>query len=158
MMEKLRLWLIALVVTTFMIAALERITPEGGAKRMLRFASGLLLLVVLLRPLTGGHDVARQASLRYFQAETERLQKQYEAEDRLRAETLIRKKTEAYIEARAAERGLSLRAETELCGEGELPAIESLILHGSRDISFEKDIAAALGIDTGRISWEEGDE
>ena len=158
MMEKLRFWLIALVATAFLITAAERLTPEGGAKKILRFASGLLLLIVLLRPLTGEFTTELQPSLRYFQDETERLKEEYTAENRSRTETLIREKTDSYIETRAAELGLSLEAETKLHWTGEVPEIEGVLLRGSRNDGFGKAIASALGIDEGKVRWEEGDE
>lgn len=157
-MEKLRLWLIALVATAFLIAAAERLTPEGGAKKILRFASGLLLLIALLRPLTGELETELQPSLRCFQDETERLKEEYTSENRSRTETLIREKTDSYIETRAAELGLSLQAETKLRWTGEVPEIEGVLLQGRRNDGFGEVIASALGIDEGKVRWEEGDE
>ena len=158
MMENLKCWLIAVVATVFLITAAERLTPEGGAKKILRLAAGLLLLIVLLRPFTGEPVPELPPDFRSFRTETERLRAEYEAENRFRTETLIREKTEAYIETRAAESGLSLRAETRILWNGEDPTIGGVVLRGERNADFEKVLAAALGIDKGSISWEEGDQ
>lgn len=158
MTEKLRAWLIALVATAFLIAAAERICPESGAKKLLRFSSGLLFLIVLLSPVTRETAAVLAPDLRCYQEETERLKKEFKAENAHRAETLIQEKTKAYIETRAAERGLLLQAELRLRWEDEIPVIDRLILHGCRDDDFAKSIAADLGLDEGSVTWEEGEE
>lgn len=158
MTEALRLWLISLIGSVFLISAAEQLTPEGGPKKILRFASGLLLLTVLLRPLTGTADTEIKTRLHHFRSETERLREEYTAENNSRMETLIAEKTASYIETRAAELGLSVQAEAKIRWEGEIPGIEGIVLRGSRDAGFEKSIADALGIDVGKLRWEEGDE
>ena len=52
-MDSLRQWLVSLTAAAIFLGAAESLVSQGGVRRVLRLAGGLVLLVVLLRPITG---------------------------------------------------------------------------------------------------------
>lgn len=62
MVEILRGWLLGLVAAALILTVLRALVPKGSIRPVARVTAGLVLLLVLLRPLAGlGGRVAARA-------------------------------------------------------------------------------------------------
>ena len=150
MMEAIRSYLTA-VVAVSMIAVLASALSHGSRmERVVRFAAGLLaLLVCVARTLT---DVLEQAerALDYDASGTDRTR-----QDMLR--DLIRENTERTIEKQAEALGMLVRADVTLTEE-EYPQPWSATLTGTLDPeqvrALSEFLSQSLGIPTERQTWK----
>ena len=150
MMEAIRSYLTA-VVAVSMIAVLASALSHGSRmERVVRFAAGLLaLLVCVTRTLT---DVLEQAerALDYDASGTDRTR-----QDMLR--DLIRENTERTIEKQAEALGMLVRADVTLTEE-EYPQPWSATLTGTLDPeqvrALSEFLSQSLGIPTERQTWK----
>ena len=53
MIEAVQEWLRAVVVTALLLSVVQTLLPEGNVRRIASFSGGLILMLVLLRPLLG---------------------------------------------------------------------------------------------------------
>ena len=140
MMEAIRSYLTA-VVAVSMIAVLASALAHGSRmERVVRFAAGLLALLVCVTPLlrlddASGTDRTRQDMLR----------------------DLIRENTERTIEKQAEALGMLVRADVTLTEE-EYPQPWSATLTGTLDPeqvrALSEFLSQSLGIPTERQTWK----
>ncbi|MDR3207411.1 MAG: hypothetical protein LBT60_03665 [Oscillospiraceae bacterium] len=164
MMDWIRDWLLGIVAAGAATAAAQALAPHGAARQVARLAGGLLLLLVVARPLTQAVWADLTPLGADMQAETARYATQAEQAGTDIAKKLIEEKTSAYIETEAKSRGLSLRAEVEaesVAGQSlPLPARVRLIPGadmGAADKSAFSDwLAGTLNIPAARQRWEAG--
>lgn len=105
MVETLREWVTAVVAAAVLVSAAERLTPKGTIRRITAFIGGLVLLLVLLRPVTelrpGRVELERRSYETAIARKTEELRRE-------NSETLtqgIAREAEAYISDKAAALG-----------------------------------------------------
>ena len=146
MMEAIRSYLTA-VVAVSMIAVLASALSHGSRmERVVRFAAGLLALLVCVTQLL------RQAerALDYDASKTDRTR-----QDMLR--DLIRENTERTIEKQAEALGMLVRADVTLTEE-EYPQPWSATLTGTLDPeqvrALSEFLSQSLGIPTERQTWK----
>ena len=151
MMEAIRSYLTA-VVAVSMIAVLASALSHGSRmERVVRFAAGLLALLVCVTPLLR-LDVLEQAerALDYDASGTDRTR-----QDMLR--DLIRENTERTIEKQAEALGMLVRADVTLTEE-EYPQPWSATLTGTLDPeqvrALSEFLSQSLGIPTERQTWK----
>ena len=110
MVEILRGWLLGLVAAALILTVLRALMPKGSIRPVARVTAGLVLLLVLLRPLAGlGGGSLR---VRYDELEREitaRIE-DYQALHENKLESIIADSTAAYISEQAAHLGLTCRA------------------------------------------------
>lgn len=157
MMEAIRSYLTA-VVAVSMIAVLASALSHGSRmERVVRFAAGLLTLLVCVTPLLRLDarmltDVLEQAerALDYDASGTDRTR-----QDMLR--DLIRENTERTIEKQAEALGMLVRADVTLTEE-EYPQPWSATLTGTLDPeqvrALSEFLSQSLGIPTERQTWK----
>ena len=154
MMEAIRSYLTA-VVAVSMIAVLASALSHGSRmERVVRFAAGLLALLVCVTPLLRLDartltDVLERA-LDYDASKTDRTR-----QDMLR--DLIRENTERTIEKQAEALGMLVRADVTLTEE-EYPQPWSATLTGTLDPeqvrALSEFLSQSLGIPTERQTWK----
>ena len=114
MVEILRGWLLGLVAAALILTVLRALVPKGSIRPVARVTAGLVLLLVLLRPLAGlGGGSLR---VRYDELEREitaRIE-DYQALHENELESIIADSTAAYISEQAAHLGLTCRAEVQI--------------------------------------------
>jgi len=150
-MNALRQWLTGVIGCAMLTSLLEQLCPEGGAKKVLRFAGGLLLVLSLLRP--AAQLRLPETSGGGLRAETERLERTFTARNKAVFAARIAEGTRAYIEDKAAELGLRVRAEVRTETTGGLPLPESVTLHGEESEALSTLIEAQLGIPKEKQRW-----
>lgn len=105
-MSGLESWLLSITAAALLVGVLEAMLPEGSVKAVSRLGCGLLLFLVLVRPLLGDGYGTLLEELHSWQSEaaeeTERLN---QVETSLE-ETIIAEEAAAYIQAEAEEQGI----------------------------------------------------
>lgn len=105
-MGALREWLFGVVIAALAVALAQSLTPNGAVKRVAGVAGGCLLLLVMLRPLTGaGWDALADVTAFYAPAAASE-----ENQGKELMKTLIAEKTGAYIADKGAELGCECTA------------------------------------------------
>lgn len=130
MMAAVREWLVSLIYAAMVIAVAENMAPAGGLKKIVSMTGGLVLLVMLLRPLgdlelggwnTGYDDYACQVEQRRLELEEENFHE---------LQRLIEQQTAAYISDKAKQLGLDCRVEVRCKREDGMPYPHSVTVHG----------------------------
>lgn len=157
MVEILRGWLLGLVAAALILTVLRALMPKGSIRPVARVTAGLVLLLVLLRPLAGlgGGSLC----VRYDELEREitaRIE-DYQALHENELESIIADSTAAYISEQAAHLGLTCRAEVRCEVRDGTPQPASAAM----DIPYDAQLAAAiaddLGIPAEKQSWQGGE-
>ena len=154
-MQFLRQWLLGIVSCALLVSFCEQLTPTGALKKLVRFTGGLLLILSILQPVTRldldvlplDFDVYREAMA----------QARIELEDERKGALAdgIAARTGAYIEDKAAQMGLSVRAVGETENADGTPLPVSVTLYGTEDTALAEYIAAQLGIAKEKQVWKE---
>ena len=154
-MQFLRQWLLGVVSCAMLASFCELFTPAGALRKLVRFTGGLLLILSILQPVTHiDLDVPLLDPDAYRSALAQaNLTLANEREDALADGIAAR--TGAYIEDKAAQMGLSVRAvvETERAEGAPLPV--SVTLYGQEDEALADYIEWQLGIAKEKQIWKE---
>ncbi len=112
MMEAVRQWLLSVTAAALVLALVEALAPEGGAKRVCRLAGGLALVLAAAGPVAGLLDggAAGQA-VQSWREEAGRYERELEEGRDLFYLTIIEEETAAYIVDKTKEFGLDCEAE-----------------------------------------------
>ena len=138
MVEILRGWLLGLVAAALILTVLRALVPKGSIRPVARVTAGLVLLLVLLRPLAGlGGGSLR---VRYDELES-----------------IIADSTAAYISEQAAHLGLTCRAEVRCEVRDGTPQPASAAMDIPYDARLAAAIADDLGIPAEKQSWQGGE-
>ena len=155
MSEFIRTWVLSLVGAGVAIAVILALTPEGTIKKIVRLGAGLVILLVVLRPLIGlsgfnlvfGGDIAAFA-LEYGQ--------QAALDSQL---TIISERLSSYISAKANGLGLQVTTTPHLLVTDEGITLDSVEIHYPRGSSvtaieeLTRWIASQYGIPAHRQHW-----
>ena len=157
MVEILRGWLLGLVAAALILTVLRALVPKGSIRPVARVTAGLVLLLVLLRPLAGlGGGSLR---VRYDELEREitaRIE-DYQTLHENELESIIADSTAAYISEQAAHLGLTCRAEVRCEVRDGTPQPASATMDIPYDARLAAAIADDLGIPAEKQSWQGGE-
>ena len=157
-MGALREWLTSLVAVSMLLSVARTLVPEGSIRKISSFTGGLILLVVLLRPLLGA-DLSR-LDLHLVDYERAIGQRQEELASAGEAELagIIEERTAAYISDKADTLGLAVKVqvETKPAGDG-VPVPWRAELWGPRSPALATYMEEELGIPGERQVWHEGE-
>lgn len=157
MVEILRGWLLGLVAAALILTVLRALVPKGSIRPVARVTAGLVLLLVLLRPLAGlGGGSLR---VRYDELEREitaRIE-DYQTLHENELESIIADSTAAYISEQAAHLGLTCRAEVRCEVRDGTPQPASAAMDIPYDVRLAAAIADDLGIPAEKQSWQGGE-
>ena len=147
MMEAVRVWLTSVVLVSVLLSAAQSLIPPGTVRKAAGFTGGLILLLVLLRPVLGAD--LDQTAVEERQAELADTQTEAMA-------SIIAEQTEAYILDKAGELGaeVTVRVETRTGGDG-VPVPWSAELTGAQSEALASALETELGIPAERQVWHE---
>ena len=92
-----REWLVSVVCAAMLVSVAENAVPPGEFRKTVSLIGGLILLVVLVRPLNASVTGGILPDCENYVREVERRQEELEAEQRDALQTLIEQRTAAYI-------------------------------------------------------------
>lgn len=154
-MSFLTSWLLSVISVAFLVSIAETLMPDKRVREVGHMVGGLLLLLALLQPLLEVRlpDGGAWSFDKYFA----RISQREEAYQRNRDETLnalIKEQSETYIEDKAKELGLSVRAEVTLqSGEEGVPRVASVTLDIPYNAELSRVIAQDLDTAEDRQIW-----
>ena len=105
MVETLREWVTAVVAAAVLVSVAERLTPKGTIRGITSFIGGLVLLLVLLRPVTELRPGRIELERRTYQATVARQTEEFRRENSEALAQGIAREAEAYISDKAAALG-----------------------------------------------------
>lgn len=144
-MTFLRTWLLGVVACAVLVSIAGQLAPDGAVRRAARFTGGMLLMLALLRPLLRLELSAPELDLNAFHDAAAQLEQELAARQSSALSARIAEETGAYIEDKADELGLSVRAEVSTREEG-VPVPAAVTLYGREDAALSALIARELGI------------
>ena len=156
MMEAVRAWLTSVVLVSVLLSAAQSLIPPGTVRKAAGFTGGLILLLVLLRPVLGADLEHLELDFDHYQAAVEERQEELADTQTEAMASIIAEQTEAYILDKAGELGLevTVRVETRTEGNG-IPVPWSAELTGSWSQALASALETELGIPAERQVWHE---
>ena len=147
MMEAVRAWLTSVVLVSVLLSAAQSLIPPGTVRKAAGFTGGLILLLVLLRPVLGADLEHLELDFDHYQAAVEERQEELADTQTEAMASIIAEQTEAYILDKAGELGLevTVRVETRTEGNG-IPVPWSAELTGSWSQALASALETELGI------------
>ena len=97
MIESLRQWLVSLTAAAILLGAAESLVTQGSVRRVLRLAGGVVLMILLLRPLSGIAGNLPQLSIDGFRQETEQREEELKKQQEEAVGGLIESELGSYI-------------------------------------------------------------
>ena len=142
-----------MVACAVLVSVATQLCPEGALRKIVRFTGGLLLLLVMLRPIARYEPDAAAWNAGGYREAVTRLEQELSTERENALRDGIAEEWEAYIEDKAGSLGVEIRAEAELGAENGVP--ERLTLHGAYSEELSRFLASELGIAKERQQWIE---
>lgn len=131
MMELIRSWLLGVTAAAMIAAIADAMAPDGAAKKICKLASGLLILLAVLKPVLSLDTVDLSKALTEYRIETQGYSAALKMENIRLMKSIIAEQTGAYIQDKAAEFGITCEAEVTCCvGEDEIPYPASVTVYG----------------------------
>ena len=154
MIGALRTWLLSIIAAGLVLSILYALLPKGRLRPIVRTAGGVVLMLVILRPLTELDLEGFAVSYDDYAREIRELTEQYRAADTAELAAIIERETAAYISDKAAGLGLTVtvRVETEPGADGT-PLPERVYLEGTKSEELSDWLAEELGIPAERQVW-----
>ena len=106
MIESLRQWLVSLTAAAILLGAAESLVTQGSVRRVLRLAGGVVLMILLLRPLSGIAGNLPQLSIDGFRQETEQREEELKKQQEEAVGGLIESELGSYIWDKEQSHGL----------------------------------------------------
>lgn len=145
MMDLIRDWLVGVTVAAMIAALADSLTPDGAAKKIGKLASGMLLVIAILRPMIGLDYDAMSGILTDYRFEAEGYSAALETENIRLMKTIIEEQTAAYIQDKAAELGVTCTAQVTCCVEDDnTPYPASVIVYGDLTQEQIKTMSRAI--------------
>ncbi|MGI6578363.1 MAG: stage III sporulation protein AF [Eubacteriales bacterium] len=153
-------WIISLTAASILISATIAITPKGAVKRSVRLVGGLILLLILIKPLKE-LDVGDIAYYNMqYRAEYEKYEEKLITQNSSMIKTIIEDKTRTYILQKAEELGIECDAEVKTrTREDGYPYPDRIIFHisHSQDPAMRERlsyiVASELGVAEENQEW-----
>lgn len=156
MIGAVRTWLTSVVLVSVLLSAVQTLIPPGSVRKAANFTGGLILLLVLLRPVLGTNLDRLEVDFSDYQTAVEERQSELAGERTEAMASIIAERTEAYIWDKAGELGVDVttRVKTRTGGDG-IPVPWSVELTGDRSQALSSYLETELGIPAERQVWHE---
>ena len=156
MIENLQHWMLQVITSAFLVALVQQLMPEGTVKQVGNLLGGLILLLVLLKPLADLSGTEWQWQVSGYQERTEAEIQQYLQLQNNQLRQLIEENTAAYIEDKAAEMGIACSAAVQAEEDGNgIPRPVRVTLVGRKEAELVQFIRQQLGIEEEQQIWLE---
>lgn len=160
MIGAVRAWLISLISISLFLALAQTMIPAGSLRKIGGFIGGLLLIVALIRPILGVNLENLTPGLESWTEELEQRQAELESNQAGALESIIVRRTQAYIWDKAEKLGLTdeiqkIEIVTEMGTEGVPIPTKILIscISGKTYPELERFLSEELGIPAERQVW-----
>lgn len=132
MMELLRSWLTGITAAAMIAAMADSLIPEGSIRKIGKLTGGLLLLLVVLRPLGELKSIDMSEILLDYRIQSEAYAAGLESENARLIKSIIEEETAAYIQDKATGMGIECRAQVTCSTDADgISAPESAAISGA---------------------------
>lgn len=152
----IRTWLTGIFCAALISAILLSLVPKGAIRTAAKYTSGLILLLVILRPVLGWDLSAFRLTVESCAADIAAQTEQYQKENLQEMSALIQQETAAYISDEAASLGLACRVQVETELRDGVPFPCAAYLDIPRNEYLSAYMAGVLDIPPEHQYWQEG--
>ena len=154
-MTFLRDWLFGIVMTAMVLSVVYSLIPKGKFQAIARCAGGLLMLLVMIRPLLGADWEIWDRSYDQWETAIGEQTQEYRIEQIGELSAIIAEKTAAYIQDKAAALGTVCCAEVVCEERNGVPFPSAVSLNTPYDETLSGIIREELDIPAERQYWQE---
>ncbi len=151
--DALRSWLAGMIAAALVLTVVYALLPKGRWQTVARGAGGMVLLLVLLRPVMGWDAETFALSYGDCELEIESLTQSYQQSAQRETAALIEEKTAAYIASKGAALGLYCTAHVETEVRDGVPYPVRVTLDIERDAALAAWLSSELGIGEDGQTW-----
>lgn len=159
MSELIREWLLGISSAAILLALIDQIVPEGGAKKVVTLAGGVFLVLVAISPIIKIDESALKDLTGQYQSDVQERSEELRREQEFLFESIIEEQTAAYILDKANELGVSCRVSVTVAWSDEAPVPHTITLWGSWTKSQRDElrqwIETELGVPASMQHFEE---
>lgn len=156
-MSALRTWLMGVVTAAMALSILYALVPKGALLTVARCTGGLILLLVVFRPLLALEPDALALPYDAWQQTIQQQTDDYAAQQQQELTAIIQQETAAYISEKAAALGLTCCPQVTCRLQDGVPLPVEVTLDIPRDEALSALIAADLGIGAAQQHWREAE-
>lgn len=152
-------WLFAIVAAAMVLSLLYAMVPKGAILTAAKCTGGLILLLVMLRPLVSLQWEEVTLPYEYWAEEITVRTEELTQSNRREMESRIQEECSAYISEKAAQLGLAVCAEIRCCERDGIPFPTEVTMDIPYHAALSQMITQDLGIAPQDQYWREaGDE
>lgn len=146
-MNAIKEWLLAVLAASFLTAAAQAIMPKGAVKKVGQLACGLVLFLAIVSPVLSARYMELTELLESYEQELAALETEtVEASKNLTA-SFIDQETEAYIQGKTEELGVTCGVEVTWDWSGETPVPSGAVITGTLTEDERQKLVSALSQD-----------
>ena len=156
MIALLRSWLFGLTALSALLALAEGLVTQEGIRRVLRLTGGVLMILVLLRPVVRMDLENLHFSLDALRQEAETLEEEYTRQQAEQLSAGIEEELASYIWDKAQALGLDCQVSVTVeTGADGVPAPRSVDITGEYSEALSEIIEKDLGVPREQQNWQE---
>lgn len=156
MIALLRSWLFGLTALSALLALAEGLVTQEGIRRVLRLTGGVLMILVLLRPVVHMDLENLHFSLDALRQEAETLEEEYTRQQAEQLSAGIEEELASYIWDKAQALGLDCQVSVTVeTGADGVPAPRSVDITGEYSEALSEIIEKDLGVPREQQNWQE---
>ncbi len=156
MIALLRSWLFGLTALSALLALAEGLVTQEGIRRVLRLTGGVLMILVLLRPVVRMDLENLHFSLDALRQEAETLEEEYTRQQAEQLSAGIEEELASYIWDKAQALGLDCQVSVTVeTGADGVPAARSVDITGEYSEALSEIIEKDLGVPREQQNWQE---
>ena len=156
MIALLRFWLFGLTALSALLALAEGLVTQEGIRRVLRLTGGVLMILVLLRPVVRMDLENLHFSLDALRQEAETLEEEYTRQQAEQLSAGIEEELASYIWDKAQALGLNCQVSVTVeTGADGVPAPRSVDITGEYSEALSEIIEKDLGVPREQQNWQE---
>ena len=156
MIALLRSWLFGLTALSALLALAEGLVTQEGIRRVLRLTGGVLMILVLLRPVVRMNLENLHFSLDALRQEAETLEEEYTRQQAEQLSAGIEEELASYIWDKAQALGLNCQVSVTVeTGADGVPAPRSVDITGEYSEALSEIIEKDLGVPREQQNWQE---
>ncbi len=154
-MSVLKTWLFGIVAAAMVLSILYALVPKGALLTVAKCTGGLIMLLVVLRPLLALDLEGVTMDYHDWQQTIQQQTEDYTAANEREMETIIQRECAAYIQEKAAQLGFSCQVQVTCRLRDGVPFPAEVMLDIPKNTALSQLIAEDLGIDAAHQRWRE---
>ncbi|MBQ0038175.1 MAG: hypothetical protein KBS74_05825 [Clostridiales bacterium] len=155
-MASLRSWILEFIASAMLLSVLYGLLPRGIMRTVAGITGGLIMLLVILRPVAGTDWERLSDRYAAYQMDIQEKIEQYQEDDEKEMEEIIQEKTAAYISDKAVQLGLDCRAQVDTELRDGVPYPIAVTLDIPKNGELSEIIRQDLGISADHQRWVGG--